>query len=135
MYLLLKTAHSTLALLTVSGFILRGYWMLRASPNLKHRLTRILPHVFDAALFALGIALIFKMNLNVMQHAWLLAKFGGLVVYIGLGMVALRFGRARLTRLLAFAGALAAFAYIFGVAVSKSPTSWVAYVAASLPAS
>ena len=130
MYLLLKTAHSTLALLTISGFILRGYWMLCESPKLKHRLTRILPHVLDAALFGLGIALILKMNLNVIQHAWLLAKFGGLVVYIGLGMVALRFGRARLTRLLAFAGALAAFAYIFGVAVSKSPMSWAAHVAA-----
>ena len=128
MYLLLKAAHSAVALLTISGFILRGYWMLSDSPKLKHRLTRIVPHVFDPVLLAFGLALIFEMNLNVMQHGWLLSKFAGLVVYIGLGMVALRFGRTLQIRLLAFVGALAAFAYISGVALSKSPTSWLVYL-------
>jgi uncharacterized membrane protein SirB2 len=130
MYLLLKTVHSALALLSISGFILRGYWMLRASPALKHRLTRIVPHVIDAAFLASGIALIVEINLDVMQNSWLLAKFTGLIAYIGLGMVAMRFGRTQQIRLLAFVGAIAAFAYIVGAAVSKSPASWLAYLAA-----
>lgn len=104
--------------------------MLRASPALKHRLTRIVPHVIDAAFLASGIALIVEINLDVMQNSWLLAKFTGLIAYIGLGMVAMRFGRTQQIRLLAFVGAIAAFAYIVGAAVSKSPASWLAYLAA-----
>jgi uncharacterized membrane protein SirB2 len=66
------------------------------------------------------------LNLNPMQHAWLLAKFAGLFAYIGFGMVAMRFGRSREIRIVAFIGAVAVFAYIVGVALTKSPASWIA---------
>ena len=129
MYSFLLTTHAACALLTISGFILRGYWMLQGSPLLRHTVTRVAPHVVDALFLASGIALIVEIRLAVLQNGWLLAKFAGLLLYIALGMIALRFGRSRETRMTAFIAAIAVFAYIVGAALSKSPASWLAYLA------
>lgn len=126
MYLILKNFHTVFAVLTITGFLLRGYWMLTGSALLKNRATKIAPHVIDTLFFVTAIWLIVELNLTPMQHAWLLAKFAGLIAYIGLGMVAMRFGRTIEIRTIAFVGAVAAFAYIVGVALTKSPLSWIA---------
>lgn len=128
MYLLLKNIHTACAILTIAGFILRGYWMMRTSPLLQHPVTRVAPHVIDTLFLASGIALIVAINLAILENSWLLAKFAGLIAYIALGMIAMRFGRTRQTKILAFAAAVAVFAYIVGVALSKSPVSWLAYL-------
>ena len=51
----------------------------------------------------------------------LLAKIIGLLLYIGLGMLALRPGRATSLRALAWVAALLVFGWIVSVAISKSP--------------
>ena len=117
----MRDLHQALAALTIAGFLLRAYWMLRSSPLLQHRLTRIAPHVIDTLFLATGIALIVQLNLAVLQNHWLVAKFAGLIVYIVLGAIALRYGRNRPIRLAAFVGALVAFAYVVNTALSKSP--------------
>ena len=126
MYLIVKSIHTVFAFVSIAGFVLRGAWMLKNSPLLQHRLTRIAPHVIDTLFLASGIALIVETNLAILQTGWLQAKLLGLVAYIALGMVAMRFGRTRQVRIAAFAGAIAVFAYIVGVAYSKSPLSWIA---------
>ncbi|MDH3614989.1 MAG: SirB2 family protein [Gammaproteobacteria bacterium] len=45
-----------------------------------------------------------------------------------LGTVAIRRGSTLRIRIIAFVGALSVFAYIVGVALSKSPASWLAYL-------
>ena len=102
--------------------------MMRASPLLRHRVTRLAPHVIDTLFLASGIALIIAIDLPILQSGWLLAKLVGLVVYIALGMIALRFGSTVEIRAFAFAGAVATFAYIVGVALSKSSASWLSYL-------
>ena len=129
MYLPLKYAHLALAVASVSGFLLRGFWMMTGSVLLGHKAVRIVPHVVDTLFFASGVALVVQLALPVMQSPWLLAKFAGLVVYIILGAIALRRGPTMPVRQLAFVGALSAFAYIVGAAVSKSPASWIAFLA------
>ena len=126
MYLPFKYAHLALAAVSISGFLLRGFWMLSGSALLDHRAVRIAPHVVDTLFLASGIALVVQLSLPVMQSPWLLAKFAGLVVYVILGAVALRRGPTLPVRQVAFVGALSAFAYIVGAAVSKSPASWIA---------
>lgn len=128
MYLILKNVHTVFAVLTISGFLLRGYWVLTGSALHRNRATKTVPHVIDALFLATGIWLIVMLNMEWMKQPWLLAKFAGLFVYIGLGMVAFRFGRTVEIKAIAFVGAVAAFAYIVGAALSKSPWSWVAYV-------
>lgn len=128
MYLALKFSHVALAVVSIAGFVTRGYWMLTASPRLSSRLTRIAPHVVDTLFLASGIALVLWLHLPVMQSPWLLAKLVALVAYIVLGTVALRRGPTLQVRLIAFVGALSAFAYIVGAALTKSPASWLAWL-------
>jgi len=126
MYLILKNFHMVLATLTIAGFLLRGYWMMSSSSLRQNRATKVLPHILDTLFLASGIWLVVLLGLAPLQHGWLLAKLTGLLAYIGLGMIAMRFGRTRQIRAIAFIAALAAFAYIVGVALAKSPLSWAA---------
>jgi uncharacterized membrane protein SirB2 len=106
--------------------MLRGLWMLRQSPLLQHRLTRILPHVIDTVFLLSGIGLVAVLQIPVSDAPWLIAKIVALVVYILLGTVALKRGRTPAIRQVSFVLALAAFAYIVGVAIYKTPWSWFA---------
>jgi uncharacterized membrane protein SirB2 len=118
---ILRTLHVGSAVLSITGFLLRGIWMLRASPLLTARLTRILPHIIDTLLLASAIGLALRIHQYPFVHAWLTAKVIALLFYIVLGGIALRYGKSLRTRALAYAGALAVFAYIVGVAVTRQP--------------
>lgn len=129
MYSIVKYSHAFLAIVSITGFALRGYWMMTGSELLAHRSTRIAPHVVDTLFLVTGIWLVVLLNLPVVGSPWLLAKLAGLVAYIVLGTIALRRGRTMPVRLVAFVGALAIYAYIVGVAISKSPASWLVWIA------
>ena len=128
-YLAVKYLHTLAATVTIAGFLLRGYWMITASGRLHQRVTRIAPHVVDSLLFLAGVMLLLMLSLNPLTQAWLLAKFAGLAAYVALGTVALRRGPTAEIRLLAFVASVAVFAYVVGVALAKSPASWLAYLA------
>jgi uncharacterized membrane protein SirB2 len=53
--------------------------------------------------------------------SWLTAKIAALLLYIGLGMIALRFGKTGTVRLTAWVAAMLTAFYILSVALSKSP--------------
>jgi len=127
MYSTLKLIHVSAAILTISGFILRGIWMLVDSPNLQRRIVRIAPHIIDTVFLLSGIGLIWTLHLPVLNQPWLLTKFVALVVYILLGTVALKRGKTRSIRITALVMALMTFAYIGGVALTKSMSSWLAW--------
>jgi len=118
------------AIATISGFILRGYWMMQRSDKLQLKIVRIAPHIIDTLFLLSGFALLWVLQLNALSQPWLLAKFTGLIGYIILGAFALKRGSTMQIRVIAFTAALALFAYIIGVAVSKSPASWLAFLTA-----
>lgn len=118
---LLKAVHVGSAILSISGFVLRGIWMLQDSPLLKARATRILPHVVDSVLLVSAIALALRLHQYPLVHAWLSAKVLALLAYIALGSIALKYGRNRRVRALSYGLALAVFLYIVAVALTRSP--------------
>lgn len=120
----MKNLHQIFAVLTITGFVVRAFWMMRSSPLLEHRVTRIAPHVIDTLFLVTGIALVLDLQLAVLQNTWLLAKFAGLFVYIVCGALALRRGPTRQVQIMAFVGALLAFAYVVNTAITKSPLPW-----------
>ena len=124
----LKLVHISCAVLSIGGFALRGFWMLTANPLLQRRLARVLPHCVDTLLLASAIGMLVIWQLSPLAVSWLGAKVAALLVYIGLGMVALRFGRTRRQRLAAYIGALLTAAYIVAAAYSKSPWGWLAVI-------
>ena len=127
LYLILKYAHVVAAVTTISGFVLRGYWMLVDSKKLQHPVTKIAPHIIDTVFLLAGIGLIWLLHPEPLKQPWLIAKFAGLIVYVLLGTVAIRRGPTKEIRMIAFAGAVAVFAYIVGVALTRSPLSWLSF--------
>lgn len=119
-YLVIKQWHMVFALLSLSGFVLRGGLMLGAPRLLQGVWFRRMPHVIDSGLFLLGITLLWLGPWSLWHAPWLQLKLTLLLLYIGLGFVALHRGRfSRRTRLLAWLSALAVFAGILAVAYSK----------------
>jgi uncharacterized membrane protein SirB2 len=119
--LVLKYVHVSSVLLSISGFVVRGIWMMQGSPRLNARWVRIAPHVVDTVLLVSAVWLAFAIHQYPFVHGWLTAKVVGLVAYIALGMIALRRGRTRGVRIAAFVAAIAVFAYIVAVAVTHTP--------------
>jgi uncharacterized membrane protein SirB2 len=117
----LKLIHVSCALVSVSGFALRGYWKLSDNPLLTRRPARILPHIIDTLLLGSAAGMLVIWEASPFQFDWIVAKLLGLLAYIALGMVALRFSRSAAGRITAYLLALACAAYILSVAFSKSP--------------
>lgn len=118
---MLKTLHMTLAALTFASFTLRGIGMLRDAPWRRQRWVRVMPHIVDTLLFATGIALMIAIRQYPGEVPWITAKLTAVLVYIGLGMIALRFGPDRRVRAAAWLAALVVFGYIYAVAVTREP--------------
>jgi uncharacterized membrane protein SirB2 len=107
-------------LLSLAGFVLRFFWTIRGSSLATRRLTRIAPHVIDTLLLAAALGMLAVSATDPLDHPWLLTKIAGLMVYIVFGMFALRRAKSRAGRYSAFAAALAVFAFIASVALTKS---------------
>ncbi len=120
LYLLVKLIHIIFAAFSFSGFVIRGIWMIQSSPLLSKRWVRMTPHIIDTLLLASAILLVILTLQYPGPVTWLNAKLAGLLIYIILGSIALRYGRTRLVRILAWCTALLAFAYIVMVALNKN---------------
>ncbi|MDQ3058312.1 MAG: SirB2 family protein [Pseudomonadota bacterium] len=118
-YLVIKHLHITLAALSGSFFLLRGLWMLLGSGLLQRRWVKVVPHVVDTLLLASALTLVFWSGQYPFVQGWLTAKVLALVAYIVLGTIALKRGRTQGVRTVAFLAALAAFAYIVAVALTR----------------
>lgn len=115
-----KSIHVACAYLSLLGFFVRGLWMLADSPLLQSRRVKVTPHVIDTVLLLSAIVLAVNWPGALVDQPWLLAKISALLLYIGLGLVALRFGRTKRLRAVAWLAGLLVFAYILSVAFSKS---------------
>ncbi|MEK6750606.1 MAG: SirB2 family protein [Pseudomonadota bacterium] len=120
--LILKFVHVFTVIVSGVLFMLRGWWQWRSSPQGLRRWVRIVPHANDTVLLASALLLAWRMRQYPFVNAWLTAKVVALLCYIGLGMVAMRYGRTRAQRVLAWCAAMTVYVYIVGVAFSKSPT-------------
>lgn len=119
MYLPIKTLHVAAVVVSGSLFALRGYWMARNSPRLRQRWVRIVPHVNDTVLLASATALCVIVGQYPFVQDWLTMKVLLLVVYIGLGMVAMRFGATLGLRVTAWLAAMLVFAAMILVALTR----------------
>ena len=120
MYYAIKHLHVTCVVLSATGFLLRGLWMVTGSPLLQHRLTRVLPHIIDSLLLLSAIALAVLIQQYPFAAGWVTAKVFGLLAYIVLGTIALKRGRTMGMRVAAFVAALLVYAWIVSVALTKN---------------
>ena len=116
---MIKIFHLTFILLSISTFVGRVILSETHPAILKQKALKIAPHVIDSLLLLSGITLIFQGEWLSTEYGWIIAKIIALIGYIGLGVIVMR-NRGSI-RWLAFSGAMACFAYIGIVAVTKNP--------------
>ncbi len=120
-YAALKIIHVTSVIFSYILFTLRGVWMMQNSPILQRRWVKILPHVIDTVLLVSAVTLATMIQQYPGINTWLSAKIGGLLLYITLGLIALRFGKTRRTKTISWITAQIVFFYIVLVALTKNP--------------
>jgi uncharacterized membrane protein SirB2 len=121
-----KLLHQTTAALSLAGFVARGLGGFVQAAWVRHRFTRIAPHVVDTLLLLSALVMAWMLRLTPSNAPWLVAKIAGLLLYIGLGMLALRPGRPLALRITAWVAALAVFGWIVSVALTKHPLGLLA---------
>jgi uncharacterized membrane protein SirB2 len=119
--LLLKSIHVTCVVLSYTLFLLRGLWLMRGSRIMQQRWVKIAPHSVDSVLLVSAIALAWQLGYSPFNAPWLAAKIVALLLYVGLGMLAFRFGKTPQVRLAAWLLAQAVFFYIVAVAITHDP--------------
>ncbi|MFV0574565.1 MAG: SirB2 family protein [Vibrio sp.] len=124
LYMSLKHIHLISIALSVLLFTIRYILMMMDSPILNKKFFKIAPHAVDTILLGTGIALIFVTGFMpfTAAGAWLTEKISCVLVYIALGFVALKLGRTKLVRSIAFFGALGWLYWAAHLAMTKIPT-------------
>jgi uncharacterized membrane protein SirB2 len=120
-YATVKLVHQGAVALSLTGFLFRGAASLAGAAWVHGKAARALPHVVDSVLLLSALALAWLLRLTPGNAPWLLAKVVGLILYIGLGVVALRPGRPQAVRATAWGLALVVAGWIVSVAITKSP--------------
>ena len=123
---LLKHVHVTCVVLSISGYLVRGVWMLRESPWLQKKWVRVAPHVIDTILLGSAILLAMQIQQYPFVQAWLTAKVLALIAYIVVGVIGLKYGGTKKIRVGAWLGAIAIFLYIVLVAFTRQVLPFIA---------
>ena len=121
-----KLLHQITAALSLAGFVARGLGSFAQAAWVRHRVTRTAPHVVDTLLLLSALVMAWTLRLTPTNAPWLVAKIAGLLLYIALGMLALRPGRPLALRITAWVAALAVFGWIVSVAITKQPLGLLA---------
>jgi uncharacterized membrane protein SirB2 len=120
-YATVKLLHQAAVALSVGGFVVRGVASLAGARWVGGRAAKTLPHAVDTVLLGSALWLTWTLRLTPTNAPWLAAKLVGLVVYVALGIIALRPGRPRGLRATAGLAALAVVGWMVSVAVTKTP--------------
>lgn len=121
-----KTIHVTCVAASYTLFFLRGVWLMQGSSIMRRRWVKIVPHITDTLLLASAITLAIGIRQYPGVDAWLTAKVAGMMFYIGIGMVAFRFGKTMRARIAAWVAAQLVFFYIVAVALTHNPLPFLA---------
>jgi len=121
-FLLLKGLHITCAFISYILFFLRGIWSFMGTPVMRRKWVKIVPHFVDTLLLVSAIALALTIHQFPFVDSWLTAKVIGVFLYIGLGLVALKYGKSKTIRILSWLAAQVVFVFIVLVAIFHSAT-------------
>ncbi|AXR06122.1 SirB2 family protein [Salinimonas sediminis] len=119
MYMMAKHIHLTAVALSALLFIFR-FILLQADAGMRHqKWLKVVPHVIDTVLLASALWLCTLLSQWPFINDWLTFKFTGLILYILMGLFALKWGRSAPMRWIGFVGALTWLVLIARVAITK----------------
>lgn len=131
-YAQIKWVHYVAVLASGSLFLLRGLLMQLERPRLAMAApVRYLSYSIDTVLLTAALMLVTILPSGMFANGWLTVKLILLVVYIVLGVFALRRAQTPRMRLVCYVFALLVFAFMYSVARAHHPlgflwTYWLA---------
>ncbi|BDX06451.1 SirB2 family protein [Planctobacterium marinum] len=121
MYMMVKHIHMTAIALSFLLFVLRFIWVMSNSGMMRQKWVKVVPHIVDTVLLASAVTLCIILTQYPLYNAWLTEKMFGLIAYIVLGLFALKLGKTKAIKAGAFVAAVAVFAMMGKIAVTKTP--------------
>lgn len=120
MYIALLFVHKITVVLSIIGFVARGWGHIFGKNWVSKKLVKIAPHIVDTLLIVSAISLVFVTGFK-FTDTWIIAKILGLIGYIVLGLMAFRFAKDRLSKAIYWLAALIVIFYVVAVAMHKTP--------------
>lgn len=117
----IKWLHIACVALSGSLFVSRGFLMMGNSVHANTKFLARSSYVIDSALLTAAILLTVIIRQYPLRQAWLTVKVALLVIYIFLGIWALRRGKTRRQRIGCFIAAVLVYGFIISVAVTHDP--------------
>ncbi|WP_088330818.1 SirB2 family protein [Lacimicrobium sp. SS2-24] len=121
MYAMVKHLHLTVISISLALFILRFFWTLRGSAMLQKKWVKVLPHAVDTLLLITAAWLCVLISQYPFVDGWVTEKLLAVLLYVLMGLVALKLGRTLFIRWVGFVGALAWLVFAAKVAIMKQP--------------
>jgi uncharacterized membrane protein SirB2 len=119
-----RAVHIAAALASGALFALRGTGVLAGARWPMAPPLRYLSYGIDTVLLTAALMLLAMLPAALFANHWLTVKLTLLVIYVVLGSVALKRGRTARVRAVCFAGAVAVYASMFGIARTHQPLGW-----------
>ncbi|HFD33434.1 MAG TPA: regulator SirB [Gammaproteobacteria bacterium] len=117
---MIKLIHMSTAFISISLFLLRGFWVFQNSSMMSKRWVKIVPHVNDTLLLITATILAITTHQYPFVDNWLTAKFSALIIYIFTGMYALKRAKSKKNKVIFFILSVLIFIYIVMVAITRS---------------
>ena len=126
-YAFVKSVHIAAVLVSGLVFLVRGL-LVQAGFERWAQVApvRFASYTIDTVLLTAALMLVAMLPSAVFANHWLAVKVALVVVYIVLGVFALRRAATRRTRAVFLAAAVAAYLLIVGIAVAHHPFGWLA---------
>ena len=121
-----RRRHALAAVLLGALFALRGAFALGGARWPQALPVKLLSYGIDTALLTAALMLLTILPWAMFANGWLAAKLVLVVVYVVLGVFAMRPGRSQRTRALCYIAALLVFAQVYGIARAHNPLGWLA---------
>jgi len=125
----IKHVHILLAVLSGAIFAVRGGCALAGMRWPQALPVKWLSYTIDTCLLTAALMLLTILPWAMFANGWLLTKIVLIVVYVVLGVFAMRPGRRQRTRAISYTAALLVFAGIYGIARAHHPLGWLAAAA------
>jgi len=120
-YEAIRLIHITSVIASGSLFLLRGLALFAGSTWAKAAPVRYLSYTIDTVLLTAAIMLMIVVRQYPFVQAWLTIKVLLVVLYIALGILAFREGRARHVRIACWVIALLVYGFVFSIARAHHP--------------
>lgn len=120
-YSQIKQFHVFVALLSGSIFAMRGALVLAGARWPMALLVKWISYAVDTALLTAALMLLTLLPWAMFANGWLLVKVALVVVYVVLGVFAMRRGHTRRVRAAYYVLALLTFGMIYGIARAHHP--------------